>query len=387
MKLTVKDLFDIPIFKMFHLVAGEKGLSKPVCLTEILDLEFAKDVTVPRDSLFTEKSLVLTNLVFAKDDPTRIMEAVKGLYDLNVSCLAYKTTLFSVLPQQVLDFADEKGFPILQFGGDEFFEDIILAVASELNDGEDISSMETDIFSVIEQDATLYDETRIRKKLNPDFKRYIRVAAIKSSLLCDEEKITDLVKRASSLGKINKKSAFCKFRDNILVFMSQDFPEEDRFKALLADIFIALNIDRSTVCCGLSDISSLNDNFGKAVREAYWSCNVAYLEKVPVRHYRQIGIYRLIIPEIHSKNVLGYMTEYLSPLKDQTDSQLLNTACAYVLSHGDLDAVSGKLFCHKNTIRYRLSRLHQLLDPAACDKDFTENLSMAVRIYMLSSFL
>ncbi len=387
MKLTVKDLFDIPIFKGFTLVAGEKGLSRSVCLTEILDFEFAKDVTVSRNSLFTEKSLVLTNLVFARDDSSRIMTAVKGLYQLNVSCMAYKTTLFSGLSQEVLDFADEKGFPILQFGGDEFFEDIILAVASRLNEGNDILSLEADMFSVIEEGSSVHEETRIRKKLNPDFRKYIRVAAVRSPVLCNEDKMADLIRKTASLGKINRKSAFCKFRDTFLIFMSQESPEEDRFKALLNDIFIGLDMDRDAVCCGLSDISLLNDAFGRAIREAYWASNVAMLEKVPLRHYRQIGIYRLIIPEIHSKNVQEYMKEYLAPLNDQQDSLLLDTACAYVLCHGDLDDTAGKLFCHKNTIRYRLSRLHQLLDPSASDKDFTESLSMAVRIHMLTEFL
>lgn len=46
-----------------------------------------------------------------------------------------------------------------------------------------------------------------------------------------------------------------------------------------------------------------------------------------------------------------------------------------------------KLFCHKNTVRYRLSKLHEILDPYSNDKEFHENLSIAVRIYMLSQFL
>ena len=35
MKLTVRDLFDIPIMKNFRLVAGEKGLNRPVMLTAV----------------------------------------------------------------------------------------------------------------------------------------------------------------------------------------------------------------------------------------------------------------------------------------------------------------------------------------------------------------
>lgn len=66
---------------------------------------------------------------------------------------------------------------------------------------------------------------------------------------------------------------------------------------------------------------------------------------------------------------------------------LLETACVYILSKGDLDETAAKLFCHKNTVRYRLSKLHEILDPYSNDKEFHENLSIAVRIYMLSQFL
>ena len=44
MKLTVRDLFDIPIMKNFKLIAGEKGLNRPVMLTETLDFEFTKGI-------------------------------------------------------------------------------------------------------------------------------------------------------------------------------------------------------------------------------------------------------------------------------------------------------------------------------------------------------
>ena len=100
------------------------------------------------------------------------------------------------------------------------------------------------------------------------------------------------------------------------------------------------------------------------------------------------------------------MSEYLSPLGDisispknggEGDAQtqnnaelkniLLETACTYILARGDLDETASRMFCHKNTIRYRLSKLHDLLDPYCNEKEFHENLSMAIRIYMLSHFL
>lgn len=391
MKLTVKDLFDIPILKNFRLVAGEKGLDRPVMLTETLDFEFTKGITMPRSTLFTGNSLVLTSLLFAKDDPHQILEAVKGLVDLNVSCLAYKKVIYSRLPAEVLAFADEAGFPILEFGGDEFFEDIIFAVNHELSDGEDIASLERDISAILDQETTAREEFKIRKKINPVFKRFVQAVAIKDMSLQTEEEIVRLVGKVASSERISKKAALCKFRETYFIFLSQDTDESSRFKALLADIFVALGTDENKLRCGFSAILPISEDFGKIVKEAFWACNVAVMENTPLRRYDEIGIYRLIVPEIHSKNVLDYMKEYLSPLGDGADSSngdsLLETACTYILSRGDLDETAAKLFCHKNTVRYRLANLHRLLDPYSNDKEFHENLSIAVRIYLLSRFL
>ena len=219
-----------------------------------------------------------------------------------------------------------------------------------------------------------------------------------------------MVGRMASLERISKKAALCKFRDTYFIFLSQDTDEIFRFRALLADIFAALSIDESKIHCGVSAVLPISEDFGKVVREAFWACNVAVMENDPARYYDDIGIYRLIIPEIHSKNILNYMREYLSPLGDVSPVQgisgsaaqeeglrpvpvqgernvLLETACVYILSKGDLDETAAKLFCHKNTVRYRLSKLHEILDPYSNDKEFHENLSIAVRIYMLSQFL
>lgn len=80
------------------------------------------------------------------------------------------------------------------------------------------------------------------------------------------------------------------------------------------------------------------------------------------------------------------MEEYLSPLLNNNED-LLSTACTYIKSRGDLDKTAEALYCHKNTIRYRLNKIHELLDPNSNEKEFNENLSIAIRIYLFSQFL
>lgn len=386
MKLTVRDLLDLPIFKNFKLLAGSGGLNRPIVKTDILDFEFVKGASMSREEILDEHSLVLTSFLFAKDDHSLILDAVKRMYSLNVGCVAYKPALVSDIPKEALDFANAHRFPIFQFGGDEFFEDIIFEVGNALKEGDDILELERDLSKILDGDLTSKEEFKIAKQINPNFKKYIKVIAVKDSINGGEENLIALTKKMSSMDKLSKKASLCKFRDECFIILSQDIVDEERFKALLADILFALQINREALCCGASSMHTAADGFGKALREAFWACNVAKLENSPMRNYRDIGIYRLIVPEIHSKNVRDYMYDYLAPLWNDK-RELLDTACAYILSHGDLDQTCAKLFCHKNTIRYRLAKLHELLDPGSNDKEFHENLSIAIRIYMLAQFL
>lgn len=384
MKLTVKDLFDIPLLKNFKLVAGEGGLSRPVEQPDILDFEFVQGVQMSRKDIFDKNSMILTSLLFAKDDHNLICEAVRKLYELNVSCMAYKPVLVKELPKEAIDYANAHNFPILEFGGDEFFEDIIFEVNRALEEGDDIEALEKDFNNIMDQELTPKEEFRISKKINPDFKRFMKVVAIKDKT--SSEEIFTQVKKLRSSGRISKKAALCKYRDCYLLFLSQDVNEPSRFDALLTDIFIASDMEKDNVHCGVSSIKTSNEYFGKIVREAYWACNVAVLEDVSMKSYADLGIYRLIIPELHSQNLQNYMYEYLLPLGDEKP-ELFETACKYVLARGDLDATAEEMFCHVNTIRYRLGRLQSLLDPTSNDKEFHENLFMAIRIYLLSQFL
>lgn len=166
MKLTVKDLFNLPIFAGFKLVAGAGGLNNPIETTEMLDFEFVQGADMEREHVFDGKSITMTSLLFAKDNPGLITDAVKRLHAFNVSCLAYKPVLIKELPKEAIDFANANNFPILEFGGDEFFEDVILSVRQILTATENINAIETDLARVIKEDMTLKEEAKLCKKIN-----------------------------------------------------------------------------------------------------------------------------------------------------------------------------------------------------------------------------
>ena len=130
MAVTINDLLNLDALRDFKLVAGKKGLDRTVTGTEILDFEFMDEGLAYRERALRGSSLVLTSLLFAKDEPELILKAVKKLISQNVQAMAYKPVFFNDLPAEALAYADKMEFPILKFGHDEFFEDIIFSIRS-----------------------------------------------------------------------------------------------------------------------------------------------------------------------------------------------------------------------------------------------------------------
>ncbi|MDD4376787.1 MAG: PucR family transcriptional regulator [Eubacteriales bacterium] len=388
MAVTVKDLLNLEVMRDFKLMAGEGGLNKPIKETEILDFEFVTDMKSTRDRIFNGESLVLTSLLFAKDNPDIILEAIKWIYEMNVSALAFKPVIFKDLPEEVINFANKKDFPILSFGRDEFFEDIIFAIKEETSRDNKLLALELLIENATNNNLTLSDDIRLKEKLNPNFKQYIRCIFIEEQGM-DEFKAKEKIKKIFIPEKISRKILISKYKNMYCIILSQDEEAESRFDALLQDVLVAVEIATNEITIGISRISGEEGILNKLIKEAYWSLIVAKVENTEKINFDNIGIYKMLMPYINDVNITNYMEEYLAPLfsEEEKDGELLRTAVEYIKSKGDMVETSRRMFCHKNTIRYRIGKLQEKLDYKSTEREFYENLSMAIKIYMLKMYI
>lgn len=388
MAVTVKDLLNLEVMRDFKLMAGEGGLNKPIKETEILDFEFVTDMKSTRDRIFNGESLVLTSLLFAKDNPDIILEAIKWIYEMNVSALAFKPVIFKDLPEEVINFANKKDFPILSFGRDEFFEDIIFAIKEETSIDNKLLALELLIENATNNNLTLSDDIRLKEKLNPNFKQYIRCIFIEEQGM-DEFKAKEKIKKIFIPEKISRKILISKYKNMYCIILSQDEEAESRFDALLQDVLVAVEIATNEITIGISRISGEEGILNKLIKEAYWSLIVAKVENTEKINFDNIGIYKMLMPYINDVNITNYMEEYLAPLfsEEEKDGELLRTAVEYIKSKGDMVETSRRMFCHKNTIRYRIGKLQEKLDYKSTEREFYENLSMAIKIYMLKMYI
>lgn len=384
MAVTIRDLLELQVMKDFKVIAGEAGLNETIKGTEILDFEFVVESKGFRDKIFEGDSLVLCSFLFAKDKPEMIVQAVKRLIGLQVKALAYKPVFFKQLPQEALDYANRMKFPILEFGHDEFFEHIIYSVGELLEKDGNLLRAEPLIKEMISKEFSAEESAAALDKINPFLRPKVMACCIRSKDET-EEGIMANIRRTVFSDKLQNKIFFGKYQDLYIIILSQEEENRQRFEVLLEDVVICCSLSGKELIMGYSSILDLKDGLGKAVREAYWAEKIAEIEEVMVKSYHDAGIYKLVVAHINAKGTSEYMEEYLAPLftEEEKDGELLRTAVEYIQAKGDAAKTAERLFCHKNTIRYRIGKLQEKLDPGSEEKEFYLNLATAIKIYLL----
>lgn len=383
MAVTVRDLLKVDSVKGFQLLAGEKGLDLPITCVEILDFEFVEEGEEYRKKSFEGNSITLASFVYAKGRPDLVTEAVKKLWAFHVHALAYKPVIFQELPKEALEYADRVGFPIFVFSEDAWFENIafdIQAMVRKTGQQEIVEPllerMMTRRFSQVEKDEAI-------ESVNPNFRGYFRAYYVRGN----EGDVAQSKMKTLKLPPRLQQSAYVNwFRNGYMMMISGDFPQEIEFEETRDQIFALLGLEEKKVHYGISEIRRTGTEFDACILEAYWAEIFGEIEGVGVKNFRDLKADRLFIPWPEATMTGDFSADYLEPLfvpGEDKNEELLSTAIAYVLTNGDLSAAAERMFCHKNTIRYRVGKLQEKLDPNTTEKEFFQNLSAAVKIYLL----
>lgn len=358
MSIKISELLQQPSFSSFRIVAGVNGLNRNVSKVNILDFEY--DGIQDRENevfgLFEKEAFVLTSLLFAKQHPQMILESVKLLVRDGASALAIKEIYYHDLPSEVIDYANQHQFVILMFereGG--FFETLITELTSliEMRNNDEIN--EQKLSMLLDETLTIGSQRMLTEELFPTLDSPFYAAYSKPSQLLSKQ---ELKKHSAS------DSVSLIYQSGILMIGGVTLPEMYR---------------DAVYPTGFSRLHTNLDEVSMAVKEAMCACEYAIRNNQDRISYDEIGIYRLLYP---LKNNL-WMKTYCELLKaeiskDINGMELMQTAEIYVQYQGDLQKTSEVLHIHKNTVRYRISRLKELLSKNHETSYFDEQLTLMV---------
>lgn len=381
MGLTVRDVWQMEKFRSFRLAAGEGGLSKEIANIGILDYEYVVDEdTLPEKWSFGKKDFLISSLLFAKDHPERILDALKGLVRDKVSALAVKTVCYQELPEEAIQYADENDLPIFLFGReDAYFEEIVFEIKEKIASWNDAKNIEKKLDLLIAGALSSEESQELFKKMFRFWRRwYVFLYEREEADVTEGEtarRCRNLAARISGWG-----SAVV-YHGGYLVFLTEDKKENlSRYvKQFLRER------KREGVFLGAGSLHRKEEEIRQAVQESIYALEYGKCRGAEETYFDKMGICQILMPHRRDRWMREYSRRILEKIRrsdQESDGELFETLRSYVEASGDIQQVSETMHVHKNTIRYRMNRVRDLLDMTE-DPTFFQQICAAVMIYEL----
>ena len=384
MSISLYEATKLHTFRKFRLVSGVGGLDNPVDKVGILDWEFFSR----QEGQFVHGEFVLTSLLFAKDHPEYIFEAVRDLIIDGASGLAVKNIYYSEMPPEVIELSNEKRFPIFIFDNSAYFEDIITEVNDRIRFADSFELMEAKVDLLANKQLDKNTVKEVALELNSHFCDKHLVIYLKSKKYLHDVTFMTFIEKAKKQKLFHKSTSLIKYQTGLLIVITwNDVIAVDKAiqsaYALLEEV--ALNIYDFHVGISRSHESLYDLDF--AINEAFYAQKIAaYTQKDQIA-FSEIGIYQILLPYCDDHWVRTFMRQMVDPIlkyDTQYHSELLETAIVYVTHYGNAQKAADVLFVHKNTIRYRLSKIAEILGFKEDDESFFEQLSVAIKLHQLN---
>jgi len=129
---------------------------------------------------------------------------------------------------------------------------------------------------------------------------------------------------------------------------------------------VALNFNGVKINIGIGRYYESIENLPKSYKEALEALNLGkkIVGSGKVIHFNDLGIYKLLL-DVSDKNQLkDFALNYLQPLikqDEQHGTELIATLEAYLRNDKKICKTAKELFVHRNTIRYRIKKISDIL--------------------------
>jgi hypothetical protein len=387
MSITVLEATKLETFKNFRLVAGHRGLDNIVEKTGILDWEFITKLEGHIiEGEFAKGEFVLSSLLFAKDKPELIIEAVKYLGESQVSGLAIKNIYYDNLPIEVIDYANEKSIPIFIFDNSVYFEDIITEVMDKIRSINNYELLETKVDVLIKTNLNKALIRDIAFEINSSFKEFNFVLYIKEKRFFGDNKIITLIEKLKRNKSTSLYDSVLKYGNGILIISTLEKLEEKKFKNTVNSLLKTIGINISEYYIGISNLHTSLSDLGNGINESIFAQRTGEVSPNSFNYFSDIGVYSILMPYIKDTWIHSFYNRIVMPIKsydEKYNAELFNTAIKYIENDGKINETADALFLHKNTIRYRINKIKELLNMEDCEGSFYEQLSISIKLYKI----
>lgn len=395
---TVANLLSKPMFKNFRLVSGKNGLNNNV--TSAGFFEWEQDFQITKS--FSQGEFVLTTLASLKDDMNAVDKSLKLLINNSVSAIAIKDIYYNDISDDLKQYSDKHNVPILFFA-ETYIDEILYAVKNET-----INSLYTSfneiVLDTLISNANLdnLEKENLIRKINPLFHSTSVICAYISNdtdmdiISSDALEIYNNVLTVSNLRLPESVESaefiysFIAYKRGIFLMATCNTAEEtilDEFKKQLIQAFEndpvtkGLHIGISNFTHGFNEIKTILIN-------GIFANTTCILDKKNILEFSDTEFDYIVFRNCYMENSNLYYDHILERLSEADSHRipLLETLLTWVSCNGNVDLTAQKMYQHKNTIRYRINKLHAVFS-ADNDMEFYGKAYFFSRIYFAKQYL
>lgn len=394
---TVANLLSKPMLKDFRIVSGKNGLNNKV--TGAGFFEWEQDFQITKS--FSTGEFVISTLSSFKDDPSAVERAFKLLINNNVSAIAIKDIYYKDLPDNLKQYSDEHGVPVMFFS-DTYIDELLYMVKNET-----LNSLYTS-FNEIVLDTLIFNDSldnlqkeNLLRKINPFFLSSAMICAYisndKDTTSISEDALdlynNVLMDKDMDIGNIENAEfaySFIAYKRGIFLIATTNSTDAGILGNLRDALIKSLksNAALMNTCIGVSNFILNFDDISTMLLDAIFANTSCILDKKDVVEITNAPFDHIVFKDRYLLGPSLYYERILEKLSETTTqrSPLLETLITLISCSGNIDMAAQKMYQHKNTIRYRLNKLKAVFD-AENDMEFYGKLYFFSRIHFSKPFL
>lgn len=372
MSITLREIVKQVEHLEMKLVAGEAGLDREVLWTHMVDSDTISAFLQGQELTFT------TGIGISEKLP--LLKLVQEVYRNGASGIVINIGPYvDKIGQDVLDFANEKAFPVFEVPWKihmaEIMRIICFAITKEQQSRIEVTAALNNAFLCPAQEE-LYVFPLMRKGYLADSVYTavtIRVEVQKNTVA--GERMEQLYSQLGSHLRCNYKRILCCAQEKQLVLVLCDYTGQER-KHVLTYIFQhfcnELKKEETAVFCVGNQAEELRQ-LHKSYETANQMAEVSALGRIPGeevygRHkmivYKNAGIFRILFALKDEEVMQEYVRDTVQPLLEYDalhNTDLAGVLQCYLRHDGSLQDTANELIVHRNTVNYKINKASEIL--------------------------
>lgn len=372
MSITLREIVKQVEHLEMKLVAGEEGLDREVLWTHMVDSDTISAFLQGQELTFT------TGIGISEKLP--LLKLVQEVYRNGASGIVINIGPYvDKIGQDVLDFANEKAFPVFEVPWKihmaEIMRIICFAITKEQQSRIEVTAALNNAFLCPAQEE-LYVFPLMRKGYLADSVYTavtIRVEVQKNTVA--GERMEQLHSQLGSHLRCNYKRILCCAQEKQLVLVLCDYTGQER-KHVLTYIFQhfcnELKKEETAVFCVGNQAEELRQ-LHKSYETANQMAEVSALGRIPGeevygRHkmivYKNAGIFRILFALKDEEVMQEYVRDTVQPLLEYDalhNTDLAGVLQCYLRHDGSLQDTANELIVHRNTVNYKINKASEIL--------------------------